>query len=166
MGIIIRLSEFMKSNNILQKDIAVILGITNQAVSGIFNGKSSLTTKQITLLAAKFPDLDLRWLLTGEQLSKNISYQENDILRKVEESVQNLPNDEKSVLMAMLQSKDKQIETLLNLLSEKFTKEFLPNDDKNGDATKKTPRVKGFGAMHDPKVQMILKNLINELSLH
>lgn len=59
-------SMYMKANNILQKDIAELLKKTPQAISGIFNGKSDLTTAQLILICSKYKNLNVRWLLTGE----------------------------------------------------------------------------------------------------
>lgn len=67
MDVKYRLSEFIKSRNIQQKDIASLLGVTPATISGIIKGKSEITTAQIIILGKKFKDLDIRWLLIGEK---------------------------------------------------------------------------------------------------
>ena len=60
-----RFMEFMKLNNIQPKEIAELFGNTKSSVSAIKHGKSLLTTAQLIIIAEKFKNLNLRWLITG-----------------------------------------------------------------------------------------------------
>lgn len=61
-----RFIEFMELNKIQPKEIAEIFGLTKSGISAIKNEKSVITTKQIILIAERFKNLNIRWLLTGE----------------------------------------------------------------------------------------------------
>lgn len=87
MNVTSRFSEYIKYKNILQKDVSDILKISSQAVSGIFKEKSKLTTDHLIILAERFPELNLRWLLTGAgvMLMTPKNYNENEARNQVED---------------------------------------------------------------------------------
>ena len=60
-----RFNEFMEFKKIQPKELGEIFGRTKSSISAIKTGKSLITTKQIILIAEKFNQLNLRWLLTG-----------------------------------------------------------------------------------------------------
>lgn len=99
-----RLSIYLESNNILPKDMAELFGVTRQAISGILTGKSKLTTDQVILLANKYPELDLRWLLTGVEKSKEKIYLQDNSISVVE--------DRGAVVCPFCVLKDEQIKNL------------------------------------------------------
>lgn len=77
MSVTSRLSEFIELNNIKQKDLASLFGIKPGSISGIFSGKSEITTAQLITLANTYRQLDLRWLLTGDRvLQKHVITEE------------------------------------------------------------------------------------------
>ncbi|MBV5316113.1 MAG: helix-turn-helix transcriptional regulator [Prolixibacteraceae bacterium] len=95
MSVKLRLSAFLELNKISQKEISELLGIKPGTISGIISGKSKITTDQLAILAAHFNNLDLRWLLTGEESipikseDGNISYYKNNILNVANEPCAN-----------------------------------------------------------------------------
>lgn len=166
MTVSIRLSEYMKLNNILQKDIAEVFGVTPQAVSGIFKGKSDLTTSQIVLLANKYKDLNLRWLLTGVgSMTEGLKeYKENDSLFISEETrVKLVVPDAKDKL---IESKDETILVQTNYIE--FLKELLGGDVHEGKGpiknTKSTKnRVTGFRGLKSHDFEMILNRISDNM---
>jgi len=95
MSVRLRLSAFLELNKISQKQISELLGIKPGTTSGIISGKSKITTDQLAILAARFNNLDLRWLLTGEESipinpeDKIINYSKNNIVNVANEPCSN-----------------------------------------------------------------------------
>lgn len=107
MSITDRLSAFMRSKNILQKDLAKCLGVTPQNVSGIFNGKQNITTEQLVIITKKYTTLNLRWLLTGIGDMNEPSY-----AYTLTQPDQNVTEDSYSIKCKLCEEKDKRIEIL------------------------------------------------------
>jgi transcriptional regulator with XRE-family HTH domain len=79
MSVTFRLSEFLLSNKISQKELSELLNKKAGTISGIMNGKSKVTTDQLVILSTHYENLDLRWLLTGKP---STSKEKVDLLRK------------------------------------------------------------------------------------
>jgi len=62
-----RLKLFIESKNILQENVAEIIKVPKQQVSSWTTGTTNITTKYLPVLLKAFPELNARWLLTGEE---------------------------------------------------------------------------------------------------
>jgi len=123
MSVRLRLSAFLESNKISQKEISGLLGKKAGTISGIISGKSKITTDQLVILASHFNNLDLRWLLTGEEYkiskldTRNLDYNNNE-----ESNVANEPcpccEKLKNEKMALLEKLDRKSDELDKLNAE------------------------------------------------
>ena len=130
MSVSDRLSVFIKSINILQKDLSDLFGVTPQSISGIFKGKSELTTTQIIIIANNYKQLNLRWLLIGEgemlissEIDKTISSE-----TKIQNSIIG-PCNKCEVLQAKLDGANELInlqKEMIEVLRGEPKKEILP----------------------------------------
>lgn len=68
-----QLSNYLNDKGLTQKSIAEILGVTEQYVNALLNGRSKFGKKQADIWAKHF-GLSASWLLTGEgEMTKNVS---------------------------------------------------------------------------------------------
>jgi len=87
-----RLREFRLSKDMKAIELAKICGISQGSLSGLENGKSYPSAETIINLI-RHTDINIEWLLTGEERAKNIARLESepkggskfDILNEVEE---------------------------------------------------------------------------------
>lgn len=61
-----RLKSFLEVQKMTQEEFAEHLQVVPQNVSSWMKGKTAITTKYFPVILNLFPDLDARWLLTGE----------------------------------------------------------------------------------------------------
>jgi predicted transcriptional regulator len=61
-----RFNQWRIHNRYSQKEIAIWLGLTKATVSHIVTGKVGLSTKHIKTLSEQVPELNCRWMLTGQ----------------------------------------------------------------------------------------------------
>ncbi|MGH1520586.1 helix-turn-helix domain-containing protein [Chryseobacterium sp. JK1] len=85
------LKEYFKENNISQKDIQSDLGVSQQYVSGIINGKRSIGKKLAEKLSELY-GLNKSILLTGEKTSASEAKTSNS-------EIKNLPHDKQMEIL-------------------------------------------------------------------
>lgn len=61
-----RIRMIMESTGMTQKTFAEYIGMSQAALSSIFNGRTKPTLNHIEAIRKKMPDISLEWLVTGE----------------------------------------------------------------------------------------------------
>ncbi|WP_319480793.1 helix-turn-helix transcriptional regulator [uncultured Draconibacterium sp.] len=96
-----RIKNFIEAKGISAGELAAVLDVQRSNISHILNGRNKPGASFIEKLLLEFPDLNARWLLTGEgdmfngQESVDNSPQQK--LPIVEESIKQQPKVEKTI---------------------------------------------------------------------
>lgn len=61
-----RIRQIMESVNMTQKTFAEYLGMSQAALSSIFNGRTKPTLNTVEAIRSKMPQIRLEWLISGE----------------------------------------------------------------------------------------------------
>jgi len=87
-----RLEVFIKSSNISKVDFALSIGRVKQDIDRWVNGGIKIPVPSLTDILKTYPDLNARWLLTGEgemltsSIEKEVNqYKENEKMHMAEE---------------------------------------------------------------------------------
>lgn len=57
---------FLKSKKMTQQEFAIQMGVTKQTINNWVTGAVQIPVKHIIAILNQFPELNARWLLTGE----------------------------------------------------------------------------------------------------
>lgn len=96
-----RLSAYLKSKGINNSEFGRLIGVSNAYISSI---RKSIQPDKVEKIANTFPDLNMKWLLTGEG---------NMLEELTEYSVQSTqPTDNTAVFLQLLKDKDAKIAEL------------------------------------------------------
>jgi transcriptional regulator with XRE-family HTH domain len=129
-----RIAQIIDYKGLTSSKFADIIGIQRSRISHIMSGRNNPSIDVVTKIVDKFPDIDLKWLMTGqgEMLSsdinlfskENISDASKDIIDYsttkepiTTESVKNKP---------IPQSSSKKIERIIVFYTDSSFKEFKP----------------------------------------
>jgi len=98
MSLIARISKVISDNNLTAAEFAKKVGIPKQSVTNWKNGSRPVPNKILILMIREFPDVDARWLITGEERpsKKNIV----------------------DFLIEQIEEKDKTIQNLMKILND------------------------------------------------
>jgi hypothetical protein len=99
-----RLSEYLKSEKISDPDIYKKIGVGQSTFAGWLKQGKAIPLAKLQMIVTLLPELNVRWLLTGDSESKIKEYAQNSTLRIVEDSG--------SYECKLCQSKDKTIAIL------------------------------------------------------
>lgn len=144
---------------------------------GILTQNNGIVEENIAKFLAYYTEVDVNWLITGqgkmikeyENESRNlvqsdvvneneeITYNKSGESEQLKSQLEKLKNENEDLNKKLIIIQD----SMIKLMSEKIGVEFF--QDNNGKQT--NPKVKGFGALHDPQIQMILKQIIHEIVL-
>jgi transcriptional regulator with XRE-family HTH domain len=67
MSLIARISKVISDNNLTAAEFAKKVGIPKQSVTNWKNGSRPVPDKILILIVREFPEVDARWLITGEE---------------------------------------------------------------------------------------------------
>ena len=96
-----RLSAYLRSKGINNSEFGRSIGVSNAYISSI---RKSIQPDKVEKIANTFPDLNMKWLLTGEG---------NMLEEFTEHSVQSTqPTDNTSIFLQLLKDKDAKIAEL------------------------------------------------------
>jgi len=114
-----RIKSYMDYKGISAGELSLSLDVQRSNISHILNGRNMPGAAFIEKLLLKYPDLDARWLLTGEgEMIQN--YSENDkIINPAalrEEKIIN--SEEKKAIAVMNPSYEKRVDKIVLLFSD------------------------------------------------
>ncbi|MFH0762248.1 MAG: helix-turn-helix transcriptional regulator [Bacteroidota bacterium] len=66
MSVSQRIKIFLESIKLTQKEVGDMVGLTKQGVSSFMRGKTNPPLDVLGKILLKYPELNARWLLTGE----------------------------------------------------------------------------------------------------
>lgn len=115
-----KLSNYLNNRGLTQKYIANTLGISEQSVNALVNGRRQFGRKTSAEWQKHF-GLSASWLMTGEGEMLVPSMQAGDGSVQVAGNASNV-NAGKTIdkLVELLKKKDEQIDRLISLLEKKF----------------------------------------------
>lgn len=61
-----RIMQIMKQENMSQQDFAAALDVSPSSLSSIFNGRTNPTSKHVSAIHRRFPQISINWLMFGE----------------------------------------------------------------------------------------------------
>ncbi|WP_163325151.1 helix-turn-helix domain-containing protein [Draconibacterium mangrovi] len=101
-----RIKNFIEAKGISAGELAAVLDVQRSNISHILNGRNKPGASFIERLLLEFPDLNARWLLTGEgdMFNDHVSVKNNpqQKLPIVEESVKQQPLVEKPIMKSVV----------------------------------------------------------------
>lgn len=104
-----RLRTFIASKDMSVRRFEILCGFPNSFVSNI---KRTTSPARLEVIASKFPELNITWLMTGNGEMLNTSYLENCEVSHIDsESAELMQHCEK--LLAQLERQQTQIKTLI-----------------------------------------------------
>lgn len=86
MSINERLSKYLKAEKIPDTDIYKKIGVGQSTFAGWLTQGKAIPLAKVQKIVVLLPELNVRWLLTGENESKMKEYAENSTLRIVEDN--------------------------------------------------------------------------------
>lgn len=113
-----RLRIALESHGKNPTNLAKEHGLNQKTLNNQLNGDTSVSLSTILLISQALPDVSLEWLLRGKGdmlLSKSGTVNSNNVNSKVNSDNSSLPE---SFVRDLLAEKDRQIQTLLNLLAK------------------------------------------------
>lgn len=100
-----RISTIIKENNLKQKELAALMGVTESYVSTLISGRNLNVSTSVANLIEEKLGYNSRWILTGEepkykQLSKNPNI--SDIHRRVIMQIEKMSDNEIKAVLAFV----------------------------------------------------------------
>ena len=132
-----RIQKYMDYANINAGELATRLEVQRSNISHILNGRNKPSAAFIEKMLNVFPDLNARWLLTGEgsminsalftpaveQLSENIKYKQQPL--RIEDSIEEDPKPKQAVEKQTIEKTTKETPRLQNLWDDAIDKIVL-----------------------------------------
>ena len=102
-----RISTIIKENHLKQKELAVLMGVTESYVSTLLSGRNRNISASVANLIEEKLGYNAHWLLSGEepkykQISKNPNL--SDIHRRVISQVEKMSDEEIKAVLAFINS--------------------------------------------------------------
>lgn len=102
-----RISTIIKENHLKQKELAVLMGVTESYVSTLLSGRNRNISASVANLIEEKLGYNAPWLLSGEepkykQISKNPNL--SDIHRRVISQVEKMSDEEIKAVLAFINS--------------------------------------------------------------
>lgn len=128
-----RIARIIEYKSLTPSRFADIIGIQRSRISHIMSGRNNASIDVVTRIIEKFPDIDLKWLMTGEgQMSSSengLFGSEKDIVRSEDivsyqtpSKAEPVPQQQKSIFT----SSTKKIERIIVFYTDSSFKEFRP----------------------------------------
>lgn len=110
-----RIRKIRLSQNLTQKQMSEIIGVTEATVSRMESGKSSITEQTIKIICREF-NVNKDWILTGEG-EMYIASKEDEKLAEALAEISLSGNDRlKELIQKMIELDDIYIDSILNLI--------------------------------------------------
>ncbi len=90
-----RIQEYMNYKNINAGELATSLDVQRSNISHILNGRNKPSAAFIEKMLTVFPDLNARWLLTGDGNMTNSYHEDNNVPDKEQVQTVTAPKTEK-----------------------------------------------------------------------
>ncbi len=129
-----RIAQIIDNKALTPSKFADIVGIQRSRISHIMSGRNNPSIDVVTKIVSKFPEIDLRWLMTGEgeMLSSDINLFSNETnmvnsedtidYKSTNDTKISLSNQERT----LFQSSQKRIERIIVFYTDSSFKEFRP----------------------------------------
>lgn len=129
-----RINQIIEYKSLTPSRFADIIGIQRSRISHIMSGRNNASIDVVTRIIEKFPEIDLKWLMTGEgQMSSSdngLFGSEEDILQSEDivsyhtspSKPEPVPQQQKSLFT----SSSKKIERIIVFYNDGSFKEFRP----------------------------------------
>lgn len=106
MRLIDRLFEYLSCNNLSAYEFEHTCGLSNGYLGKQLKGKGTVGSNVLEKIKYHYPDLDLLWLLTGEE---NAAYVHEALIRSFNNQIKQLERQvaDKEAIIALLQSRTK-----------------------------------------------------------
>lgn len=112
-----RIKKLLSDNNISEAELGRRIGMTRSSINQMIIGKRNVSANLIMGIAKEFPDVDIRYLITGEK----------------EENPEMVGDKEISKFYNPLEAKDKQIQDLHDMIKQLISK--IPDADVSQETT-------------------------------
>lgn len=129
-----RIAQIIDYKGLTPSKFADIIGIQRSRISHIMSGRNNASIDVVTKIVNKFPEIELKWLMTGEgeMLSSNINLFSEEPAYNNYEEITNYESDEELKASNtykekhIFQSSDKKIERIIVFYTDSSFKEFKP----------------------------------------
>lgn len=118
-----RIQKFIDTKGISAGDLASSLDVQRSNISHILNGRNKPGAALIEKMLVVYPDLNARWLLTGEGTMLNTD-SEKEIVSKPQKSNSVHPDNVKSTNAEDLSSEEKSIDKIVLLYKDGTFKSY------------------------------------------
>jgi transcriptional regulator with XRE-family HTH domain len=100
----------IKENQLKQKELAAIMGVTESYVSTLLSGRNANISATVAALTEEKLGYNAQWVLNGrepkyKQISKNLNI--SDIHRKVIFQLEKMPDEQVRAVLAFIESLEK-----------------------------------------------------------
>ena len=105
-----RIALIIKDNNFKQKELAVLIGVSESYVSTLLSGRNKKISTPVANLIEEKLGYNTQWLLVGEEPKyKQISRNPNisDVHRKVIFQIERMPDEQVRAVLAFIESLEK-----------------------------------------------------------
>lgn len=129
-----RISQIIDSKSLTPSKFADIIGIQRSRISHIMSGRNNASIDVVTKIVSKFPEVDLKWLMTGEgeMMTSEINLFSHDIDTANSEVNSDIINSSNTIessfnkQKSIKQSNKKEIERIIVFYDDSSFKEFKP----------------------------------------
>lgn len=129
-----RIAQIIDYKALTPSRFADIIGIQRSRISHIMSGRNNPSIDVITKIIEKFPDIDLKWLMTGEGQMLNaenrLFEKESDLVRSEDtvpyQSLNINPEPSKKKTDTDIYAATKKIERIIVFYTDSSFKEFRP----------------------------------------
>jgi len=129
-----RIAQIIDYKALTPSKFADIIGIQRSRISHIMSGRNNPSIDVVTKIVSKFPEIDLKWLMTGEgeMLSSDINLFSNEANTvRSDETIDYKSNNDINEPVSrqertLFQSSHKNIERIIVFYTDSSFKEFRP----------------------------------------
>ncbi len=129
-----RIAQIIDNKALTPSKFADIVGIQRSRISHIMSGRNNPSIDVVTKIVSKFPEIDLRWLMTGEgeMLSSDINLFSNETnMVNSEDTIDYKSTNDTKISFSnqertLFQSSQKRIERIIVFYTDSSFKEFRP----------------------------------------
>lgn len=129
-----RIAQIINNKALTPSRFADIIGIQRSRISHIMSGRNNASIDVVTKIIEKFPDIDLKWLMTGEGemlSSENRLFENEKDLVRSKDTVTYHTNkidteENKHIQSTIITPSVKKIERIIVFYTDSSFKEFKP----------------------------------------
>ncbi len=123
-----RIEQIINYKSLTPSKFADIIGIQRSRISHIMSGRNNASVDVVTKIIEKFPDIELKWLMTGagKMLSSENSLLENDLLKTENTINYNNISTKEQISNTLSINNMKKIERIIVFYTDSSFKEFKP----------------------------------------